>query len=174
MSSSRQFIRAANRGRCRPLCGGLFCLALVGELFCIRKFANVVPAEAKEPAVIDQKGCMYEPHVVAMAVERAKSLGARTTVSSVHFHITLDQHDKATGTLNVLRTQFGLDTTRVRMRFGFIGDSGNDAPCFAAFPTSIAVSNMSGRPSVTPRFITRGARGAGFVEAARRILAARG
>jgi len=112
--------------------------------------------------------------VVAMAVERARGLGARTTVSSVHFHITLDQHDKATGTLQVLRTQFGLDTTHVRMRFGFIGDSGNDAPCFAAFPTSIAVSNMSGRPSVTPRFITRGARGAGFVEAARRILAARG
>lgn len=112
--------------------------------------------------------------VVLMAVEHAKSLGARTTVSSVHFHITLDQHDKATGTLHVLRTQFGLDTTRVRMRFGFIGDSGNDAPCFAAFPTSIAVSNLSGRPSVTPRFITRGARGAGFVEAARYILAARG
>ena len=112
--------------------------------------------------------------VVAMAVDHAKSLGARTTVSSVHLHITLDQHDKATGTLHVLRTQFGLDTTGVRMRFGFIGDSGNDAPCFAAFPTSIAVANMSGRPSVTPRFITRDARGAGFVEAARRILAARG
>jgi HAD superfamily hydrolase (TIGR01484 family) len=111
--------------------------------------------------------------VVAMAIEHARSLGARTTVSSVHLHITLDQHDKATGVLHVLRTQLGWDTTRARTRFGFIGDSGNDAPCFAAFSTSIAVSNMSGRPSVTPRFITRGARGAGFVEAARHILAAR-
>jgi len=112
--------------------------------------------------------------IVSSAVEHARALGARTTVSSVHMHITLDPHDKATGCLYLFRTQFGLDTTQARMSFGFIGDSGNDAPCFAAFRTSIAVSNMSGRPSVTPKFVTRGARGAGFVEAAERILAARG
>lgn len=112
--------------------------------------------------------------IVARASERARDLGARTTVSSVHMHITLDPHDKATGCLYLLRTQLGLDTTTARMTFGFIGDSGNDAPCFAAFPTSIGVSNISGRPSVTPKFVTRGARGAGFVEAAQCILAARG
>ena len=112
--------------------------------------------------------------IVTRAVERARDLGARTTVSSVHLHITLDAHDKATGCLHVLWSQFGIDTTKARMSFGFIGDSGNDAACFAAFPASIAVSNLSGRPSVTPKFVTRGARGAGFVEAARRILAARG
>lgn len=110
---------------------------------------------------------------VERASEHARQMGARTTVSSVHMHITLDPHDKATGCLYLLRTQLGLDTTTVRMTFGFIGDSGNDAPCFAAFPTSIAVSNISGRPTVTPKFVTRGARGAGFVEAARCILAAR-
>lgn len=112
--------------------------------------------------------------VVETASERARALGARTTVSSVHLHLTLDPHDKATGCLYVLRTRLGLDTTKARMTFGFIGDSGNDAPCFAAFPTSIAVSNFSGRPSVTPKFVTKGARGAGFIEAARLILAARG
>lgn len=111
---------------------------------------------------------------VLRAVELARDLGARTTVSSVHLHITLDAHDKATGCLHVLWREFGIDTTRARMSFGFIGDSGNDAPCFAAFPASIAVSNLSGRPSVTPKFVTRGARGAGFVEAARRILETRG
>ncbi len=111
--------------------------------------------------------------IVERASERARALGARTTVSSVHMHITLDPHDKATGCLYVLRTQLGLDTTTARMTFGFIGDSGNDAACFAAFPASIGVSNLSGRPSVTPKWITRGARGAGFVEAAQRILAAR-
>lgn len=103
-------------------------------------------------------------------VGRAEQLGARTTVSSVHLHVTLDQHDKATGCLSVLRSAFGLDTTRARMRFAFIGDSGNDAACFAAFRTSIGVANLSGRPSVPPRFITRGARGAGFLEAARVLL----
>jgi len=112
--------------------------------------------------------------IVKRAVERARELGAGTTVSSVHLHITLDTHDKATGCLHILWSEFGIDTTKARMSFGFIGDSGNDAPCFAAFPASIAVSNLSGRPSVTPKFVTRGARGAGFVEAARRILAARG
>jgi len=114
------------------------------------------------------------PHeIVKSAVERARELGARTTVSSVHLHISLDAHDKATGCLHILWSQFGIDTTTARMSFGFIGDSGNDAAGFAAFPASIAVSNLSGRPTVTPKFVTRGARGAGFVEAARRILATR-
>lgn len=112
--------------------------------------------------------------IVKSAVERARELGARTTVSSVHLHITLDAHDKATGCLHILWNEFGIDTTTARMSFGFIGDSGNDAACFAAFPASIAVSNLSGRPTVTPKFVTRGARGAGFVEAARRLLATRG
>lgn len=111
--------------------------------------------------------------LVARASERARDLGARTTLSSVHLHLTLDPHDKATGCLYLLRTRFGLDTTTARMSFGFIGDSGNDASCFAAFPASIGVANLSGRPTVTPKWITRGARGAGFVEAAGHILAAR-
>ena len=111
--------------------------------------------------------------MVKAAAELAQSLGAQTLTSSVHLHLTLDRHDKATGCLAILREQFGLDTTHALMRFAFIGDSGNDAACFAAFRTTIGVANLTGRPTLMPRFVTRAARGAGFAEAARVLLDAR-
>ena len=57
-------------------------------------------------------------------------------------------------------------------RYAYIGDSENDASCFAAFRHSIGVRNLSGRPSLTPRYITTRERGAGFVEAAEALLKA--
>ena len=110
---------------------------------------------------------------VTAAAKLAQSLGAQTLLSSVHLHLTLDRHDKATGCLGILRNQFGLDTTRALMRFAFIGDSGNDAACFAAFRTTIGVANLSGRPTLMPRFVTHAERGTGFAEAARLLLDAR-
>lgn len=110
---------------------------------------------------------------IAAGVAFAESLGAYTSVSSVHLHLTLDRHDKATGCLAVLRDRLGTDTTRALMRFAFIGDSGNDAACFAAFRSSIGVANLKGRPSLPPRYVTHAERGAGFAEAARALLTAR-
>jgi hydroxymethylpyrimidine pyrophosphatase-like HAD family hydrolase len=103
-------------------------------------------------------------------IKLATELGAYTMVSSVHLHLSLDRHDKATGSLSVLRDHFGWDTTLARVRFAFIGDSGNDAACFAAFHTSIAVANLTGRPTLLPRYVTRAPRAAGFVETARLLL----
>ncbi len=117
--------------------------------------------------------CSVSQETIGRVLGFAHELGVTTTVSSVHLHLTLDRHDKATGCLRVLRDYLGYDTTRARMRFAFIGDSGNDAACFAAFRTSIGVANLRGRPTVPPRFITTGARGAGFVEAAEVLLASR-
>lgn len=102
--------------------------------------------------------------------------GLRTTVSSVHLHGTWSGDDKASGSLRFLREAFGLDAGAARARALFVGDSGNDAACFAAFPLAVGVANVRGwvrRLSVPPAFVTEGARGEGFVELARHLLAAR-
>jgi len=112
--------------------------------------------------------------VVARARRAARALGATTTLSSVHLHVSLDRADKATGVVALLRAIHGLSPVRVLGSYAFIGDSENDAACFAAFRVTIGVANASGRPTVPPRFRTAGERAAGFVEAARLLLARRG
>jgi HAD superfamily hydrolase (TIGR01484 family) len=107
---------------------------------------------------------------------RARALGFRTFVSSVHLHLTLDPHDKATGTVAFLRDRFGEDPTAARHRYAYIGDSANDAPCFFAFATSFGVGNVTAslaRLSVPPRYFSSALRSAGFVEIADAILACR-
>lgn len=107
-------------------------------------------------------------------VERAtllgRAAGATTFRSSVHLHFGFDRDDKASGVLRFLRSRLGVDPTLARRQFAFIGDSENDAPCFAAFHTTVGVSNLRGRPSLMPRFITRAPRGAGFAEAAQILI----
>lgn len=109
-------------------------------------------------------------------IEAARELGLRTYLSSVHLHLTLDSHDKASGTIAFLSERFGEDATSARARYAFIGDSGNDAACFAAFRTTFGVSNVSDSLhalSVGPKYVATRAKGAGFVEIAARILGLR-
>lgn len=105
--------------------------------------------------------------VVDDALEFAETLGALCFRSSVHLHLTFDRHDKATGSLQALGIRFGVESTLARLRYAYVGDSENDAACFAAFGTTIGVANLSGRPTVMPRYVTRAERAAGFVEMAR-------
>ena len=107
--------------------------------------------------------------VAAFARER----GARPLRSSVHLHVGFDTDDKASGVLRLLHDALGEDEKAARMRYAYVGDSENDERCFAEFCTSIAVSNLRGRMSSSPRFITRAEMGAGFAEAARVLLARR-
>jgi hypothetical protein len=111
--------------------------------------------------------------IVARARRAAHELGAATTVSSVHLHVSLDRADKASGTVRVLSELYGLDPFRVLSAYAFIGDSENDAACFGAFRLTLGVRNLSGRPTLGPRYRTRGERAQGFVEAADLLLARR-
>ncbi|MEZ4221325.1 MAG: HAD-IIB family hydrolase [Polyangiaceae bacterium] len=113
------------------------------------------------------------PERVREVMTAARQLGCCAERSSVHLHVTLDRHDKATGSLRFLREHFGVDPTLARHRYAYVGDSENDAPCFSAFHTTIGVRNLRGRPSMLPRFVTEGERSAGFVELARRLIQAR-
>ena len=104
---------------------------------------------------------------VARATAFARNRGAHVVTSSVHLHVSLDGDDKASGAVHCLSRWLGEEPTRALSRWAFIGDSENDAACFAAFRTTIGVANLRGRMSVPPRYATRGERGAGFAEAAR-------
>jgi HAD superfamily hydrolase (TIGR01484 family) len=104
-------------------------------------------------------------------------LGARSTTSSVHLHATFQGDDKASGAFRMLRQRRGIDAGRARARAAFVGDSGNDAPCFAAFSTTVGVANVARwvpSLSVPPRYVTPSPMGAGFVELARHLVSARG
>jgi HAD superfamily hydrolase (TIGR01484 family) len=102
----------------------------------------------------------------------AEARGASTLASSVHLHLSFDREDKASGAVRLIRSLCSLDPTSILARYAFIGDSENDAPCFAAFQHSIGVRNLSGHPTLTPRYLTTRERGAGFVEAVAALLEA--
>ncbi|MEM9696454.1 MAG: hypothetical protein AAGA56_28175, partial [Myxococcota bacterium] len=111
--------------------------------------------------------------VLARARTLAREGGARSSASSIHFHITLDTFDKASGAAWLLREVEGEEATRLRHRWAFIGDSGNDAPCFAAFRTTFGVANAHRYRSAfsrTPRYVASREEGAGFVQIVKRLL----
>lgn len=102
--------------------------------------------------------------------------GARTTRSSIHLHATFTRDDKASGAVRLLGARFGTDAGAALSRWAFVGDSTNDAACFAAFRWTFGVANVrayAGSMSVPPRWVARGERGAGFAEVARTLLDAR-
>ncbi len=102
--------------------------------------------------------------------------GARTTRSTVHVHASFERDDKASGAVRFVRDRFGEDPGRVLHEWAFVGDSPNDAACFAALRTTFGVANVRRfvtRMSVPPRFITLAERGEGFAEIARALLTLR-
>jgi HAD superfamily hydrolase (TIGR01484 family) len=106
-------------------------------------------------------------------VREIESAGARWSRSSVHLHATFDRDDKASGAIRFCVRELGESAGSVLSRFGFVGDSGNDAPCFAAFRTTFGVANVReslGRLVVPPRYVASAAMGEGFAEIAAAIL----
>lgn len=102
--------------------------------------------------------------------------GARTTRSSVHLHASFERDDKASGAVRFLVEQLGEDPGAALFRWAFVGDSANDASCFAAFATTFGVANVRASApalSVPPRWVAGAERGEGFAEIARTILALR-
>ena len=62
----------------------------------------------------------------------------------------------------------------LRRHYAFIGDSENDASCFAEFETTIAVANWTkGSWGPGPRYVTSQPMGSGFAEAARVLSSCR-
>ncbi len=143
-----------------------------------RAFPELAPAADAHERLTDFTFDIGERHQVAPERVRAvtafvKDRGGNVHTSSVHLHVSHDAADKASGVIALLTATRSLDPTTARNRFAFIGDSENDAACFAAFSVSIGVANLRGRPTLTPRFVTSLPRGQGFAEAARVLAALR-
>lgn len=174
------FVKTARRVRCVDALGAAeraerrSALArLVGELRA--RHPELVPADDVAGRISDftfdiGEYVKLEPERVRAVRTSAEGLGAAVTTSSVHLHVSLDRADKASGLVGLVRSVHGVDPTRALSQYAFIGDSENDAACFAAFRVTIGVANLSGRPTVAPRFVTASPRAAGFVEAANLLL----
>jgi hydroxymethylpyrimidine pyrophosphatase-like HAD family hydrolase len=82
-------------------------------------------------------------------------------------------YDKLAMTQIFIRECLGIDRDAARERFAFVGDSPNDAPMFAFFDKSVGVANVRRFASLLgeqPKYVTRAASGAGFVELAEHLL----
>jgi HAD superfamily hydrolase (TIGR01484 family) len=117
--------------------------------------------------------CRVAADRVAVVRAAAHDLGARTFVSSIHLHVTLEPDDKASGTVRVLVAALGEDPTRALSRYAFVGDSANDAACFAAFRLTLGVANVREHLAslhVPPRYTSDATQGDGFAEIAARLV----
>lgn len=108
---------------------------------------------------------------------RARALGARTLVSSVHAHACFHAGDKAKMSVRVAAELWGEVPEQVAAHYAFVGDSPNDQAAFAFFAASIGVANVARYAAVLappPRYVTTATNGGGFAEAIDVILAGRG
>ena len=124
--------------------------------------------------------CEDVPPLPRAEVDRIVALfgeaGATAKVSSIHVNGWFGSYDKLGMTRTLLRECFGIDLDAERDQFVFAGDSPNDAPMFEFFPNAVGVANVADfadRMSALPAYVTRGRCGAGFVELADALIAAR-
>lgn len=111
-------------------------------------------------------------------VQRMEAAGMRAKVSSIHVNGWFGDYDKLSTTRRMQAEEFGisLENPVERERWIFVGDSPNDVPMFGFFPNSVGVANVldfADRLEATPAWITGARSGAGFVELAEALLAAR-
>ena len=102
--------------------------------------------------------------------------GYQTAVSSIHIHAYKPENQKADGVYPLMHTAFAMDQQAVHARVAFIGDSPNDASLFTSIPVSVGVANVRGsldKIQTPPAYVTDAECGAGFIEFAQRLIAAR-
>jgi len=102
--------------------------------------------------------------------------GAHAKVSSIHVNGWFGDYDKLTTSRLMMAELFGVDLDTRRGRYVFAGDSPNDAPMFAFFPNAVGVANVrdfARDMDHLPRWVTVARSGAGFVELADTLIAAR-
>ncbi len=99
--------------------------------------------------------------------------GAHTSVSSIHAHAQLGDHDKARGVALAAGELWGVPFEQVADAFLFVGDSGNDAAAFAFFALTVGVANVAqhlDRLPTPPRYVAQAGYGAGFAELAHELV----
>ncbi len=102
--------------------------------------------------------------------------GARAKLSSIHVNGWFGAYDKLAMARIFAAERLALDIEADRDQVAFIGDSPNDAPLFGYFPNSVGVAGIAAfgaRLASRPTWVSQGGGGAGFVELAEALLAAR-
>ena len=113
---------------------------------------------------------------IDQCVALMRAAGMTATVSSIHVNGWYGTHDKLVGARWIVRELLGRALDDELGRWVFVGDSLNDQVMFQHFPHSVGVANVARFvPQLRhlPRYLAQGARGAGFAEVARAILAGR-
>nr|WP_312989324.1 HAD-IIB family hydrolase [Comamonas koreensis] len=103
-----------------------------------------------------------------------QAAGMNATVSSIHINGWFGGHNKLEGARWIVKTLFGRDLDAEIGQWCYIGDSTNDQLMFQHFDNSFGVANIARfvpQLQHLPRYVTRGERGAGFIELAERICA---
>ena len=96
-----------------------------------------------------------------------RSAGLTANISSIHVNGWIGNYGKLAMTQRLFSEMFDVGPERLRQEFAFAGDSPNDAPMFSYFDNSVGVANVarfSGKMEAEPKYLTRGAAGAGFAE----------
>jgi HAD superfamily hydrolase (TIGR01484 family) len=124
--------------------------------------------------------CEDVPPLPAADIKRIVSIferhGAKAKVSSIHVNGWFGDYDKLTTSRTMMQELFGVDLAADKTAYVFSGDSPNDAPMFGYFPNAVGVANVvdfAGLLEHRPRWVTKARSGAGFVELAKALLAAR-
>jgi len=102
--------------------------------------------------------------------------GAHAKVSSIHVNGWFGDYDKLTTSRAMMAELFGVDLAKQAESWIYCGDSPNDSPMFGFFPNGVGVANVRDFADAmpqTPRWVTRARSGAGFVELAEALIAAR-
>ena len=105
-----------------------------------------------------------------------RAAGMNATVSSIHVNGWYGAHDKWQGAQWIVRELLGRELAAEIDQWVYVGDSTNDQRMFEHFTHSVGVANIARfvpQLDHLPRYITPSARGAGFAELARCLLAAR-
>jgi HAD superfamily hydrolase (TIGR01484 family) len=116
------------------------------------------------------------PEAIDRIVALFEEAGATAKVSSIHVNGWFGSYDKLSTTRSFAREALGIDLDQAKERFVFCGDSPNDGPMFGFFPYACGVANvadLADRMTARPAYVAPSRGGAGFVEIADRILAAR-
>jgi len=121
--------------------------------------------------------CEDVPPLPLEAAERIAALmrraGLTAKVSSIHVNGWFGAYDKLAMTRRLFGERFALDLAAANRDVVFAGDSPNDAPMFAFFERSVGVANVRRFENLLPdkpKYLTRAASGAGFVELADHLL----
>jgi HAD superfamily hydrolase (TIGR01484 family) len=99
--------------------------------------------------------------------------GMNATVSSIHINGWFGEHTKLSGARWIVQRLLRRDLEAERERWVYVGDSTNDQLMFGHFPLSVGVANLmdfAGALTTWPRYVTEGARGAGFAQVVDRLL----